>query len=73
MPGSGKERNGKKVRSKTENGTRHAISRTQRRPQRFTYWNPNATKAQVTTTASRMFQISLQYEPGCKIKPKSMI
>ena len=38
-----------------------------------TYWKPKATSAQETTMASRMFQTSLQYDPGCKIKPKSMI
>lgn len=33
----------------------------------------NDANAQITTTASMMFQNSLRYEPGCKITPKSII
>lgn len=33
----------------------------------------NDANAQMTTTASMMFQNSLRYEPGCKITPKSII
>lgn len=35
--------------------------------------NMNEAKAQITTTASIMFQNSLRYEPGCKITPRSII
>jgi hypothetical protein len=34
---------------------------------------PKETAAQMTTTASIMFQNSLRYDPGCRITPKSRI
>lgn len=36
------------------------------------FWNINDANAQITTTASIMFQNSRRYEPGCKITPRSM-
>lgn len=40
---------------------------------RIIYLKAKATRAQMTTVASSMFQMSLKYEPGCKINPKSII
>ena len=39
----------------------------------ITYVSGIANRAHVTTVASKIFQPSLQYDPGCKIKPKSTI
>ena len=39
----------------------------------ITYVIGMAIRAHVTTVASKIFQPSLQYDPGCKIKPKSRI
>ena len=42
-------------------------------PKLCTYVSGIANRAHVTTVASKIFQPSLQYDPGCKIKPKTTI